>query len=120
MMDWQTFREEYLSTEGRINRWPFFWKQFVIGIIISVISGLNIFFFGETFKFLSQVIQVVLVVLNVAVMISFGIRRCHDLDRSGWWMLLSFIPLINFFFGIYLLFIRGTYGANRFGPDPLH
>ena len=47
-----------------------------------------------------------------------GIRRLHDIDRSGWWMLIAFTIV-----GLILLFIwaciKGTSGANRFGPDPL-
>lgn len=39
------------------------------------------------------------------------IRRMHDQDRSGWWIL---VPVANLIF----LFIEGTKGPNRFGPDP--
>jgi uncharacterized membrane protein YhaH (DUF805 family) len=43
----------------------------------------------------------------------------HDLDRSGWWFLLVFVPIVG---GIILLIwncMRGTVGPNRFGPDKL-
>lgn len=47
-----------------------------------------------------------------------GIRRLHDIDRTGWWMLIAFTIV-----GLILLFvwacIKGTSGQNRFGPDPL-
>jgi uncharacterized membrane protein YhaH (DUF805 family) len=46
------------------------------------------------------------------------VRRLHDIDMSGWWILISFIPLIG---GILLLVWtcqRGTQGANRFGMGP--
>lgn len=45
------------------------------------------------------------------------VRRLHDTDKSGWWVLLSFIPLG----GLVLLFFavtEGTNGPNRYGPDP--
>jgi uncharacterized membrane protein YhaH (DUF805 family) len=51
--------------------------------------------------------------------IAVGVRRLHDVDKSGWWILLSLIPLIG---GLILLFFYvqpGTPGPNRFGPDPL-
>jgi uncharacterized membrane protein YhaH (DUF805 family) len=51
--------------------------------------------------------------------LAVSIRRLHDLDRTGWWVLLALIPLIG---GIILLVwycMRGTVGPNRFGPDPL-
>ena len=46
----------------------------------------------------------------------FTIRRCHDLDISGWWTLLLIVPLVNLFFALFLLIKGGTEGPNRFGP----
>ena len=43
--------------------------------------------------------------------LAVSIRRMHDQDRSGWWIL---CPIANIIF----LFIDGTPGPNRFGPDP--
>lgn len=51
--------------------------------------------------------------------LSLGVRRLHDTDRSGWWLLLGIIPLIG---GIVLLVFtleKGVAGPNRFGEDPL-
>jgi uncharacterized membrane protein YhaH (DUF805 family) len=47
-----------------------------------------------------------------------AVGRLHDLDRSGWWLLLNLVPFVNLAFGIYLLVAPGTEGPNRFGPDP--
>jgi len=47
------------------------------------------------------------------------IKRLHDPDHAGWFYLLFFVPLVNIWIGIELYFLRGTEGANRFGPDPL-
>lgn len=48
---------------------------------------------------------------TILPMIAVSIRRMHDQDRSGWWIL---CPILNIVF----LFIEGTKGPNRFGPDP--
>lgn len=48
----------------------------------------------------------------------YGIRRLHDIDKSGWWFLLSFVPLLNIALAAALLFWPGTQGDNRFGPPP--
>jgi len=50
--------------------------------------------------------------------LAVGIRRLHDLDKSGWWCLNAFIPIIGILI-IYWFAQRGTEGANRFGDDPL-
>ena len=47
-----------------------------------------------------------------------SIRRLHDLDKSGWWLLLAFLPLIGSLILLYWLIQRGTGRDNRFGPDP--
>ena len=44
--------------------------------------------------------------------LALSIRRMHDQDRSGWWIL---VPIAG---AIMVLFIGGTAGPNRFGPDP--
>ena len=48
----------------------------------------------------------------------FVVQRLHDLDKTGWLYLLFLVPLLNIFFGLYVLFARGTQGANRFGNPP--
>jgi uncharacterized membrane protein YhaH (DUF805 family) len=48
------------------------------------------------------------------------VKRWHDRDKSGWFVLINFIPLIGAIWAfIELGFLRGTQGPNRFGPDPL-
>jgi uncharacterized membrane protein YhaH (DUF805 family) len=51
--------------------------------------------------------------------LAVAIRRLHDLDRTGWWMLLSFIPLVGAIILIIWFCSKGTEGPNRFGADRL-
>lgn len=51
--------------------------------------------------------------------IAISFRRLHDLDKSGWWLLLMLVPLVGWVVLIYWNCTRGTDGANRFGNDPL-
>jgi len=51
--------------------------------------------------------------------LALAIRRLHDLDRSGWWILLALIPIIGFVILIIWFCTKGTEGPNRFGPDRL-
>ena len=45
-------------------------------------------------------------------------RRLHDIDRSGWWMLILLLPLIGAIVMFVFMCLRGTPGPNRFGQDP--
>ena len=48
-----------------------------------------------------------------------AVRRLHDVNRSGWWLLLGFVPLVGEIVLLIWVCSRGTQGANRFGGDPL-
>ncbi len=50
--------------------------------------------------------------------LALQVRRLHDADKSGWWWLVSLIPYLGVGWLIYLMCLPGTWGDNRFGPDP--
>lgn len=50
--------------------------------------------------------------------IGVSIRRLHDTDRSGWFLLFAFIPFIGGFIVLYFMILEGTRGPNRYGEDP--
>ena len=47
------------------------------------------------------------------------VRRLHDLNRTGWWVLIAIIPIIGAVWLIVLYYLKGNRGVNRFGGDPL-
>jgi uncharacterized membrane protein YhaH (DUF805 family) len=51
--------------------------------------------------------------------VAFAKRRLNDLNRSGWWVLVFILPLINLLMTIYILFFPGSNEANNFGPPPV-
>lgn len=50
--------------------------------------------------------------------IAVQVRRFHDQDKSGWFVLLNFVPYVGGFIVFAFMCIEGTRGPNRFGPDP--
>jgi uncharacterized membrane protein YhaH (DUF805 family) len=102
----------YVNFNDRASRseyWYWILFTFIAEVVVAAIDrALGI-----------HLIAGLLVLAIVIPTFAVTIRRLHDLDRSGWWIFLSFIPLIG---GIILLIwfcTRGTEGPNRFGPDPL-
>jgi uncharacterized membrane protein YhaH (DUF805 family) len=55
--------------------------------------------------------SIVVLVVNLLPSLAVSVRRAHDSDKSGWWIL---VPIYNFL----LMCFPGTVGPNRFGPDP--
>ncbi len=50
--------------------------------------------------------------------LALTVRRFHDQDKSGWWYLIAFVPLLGGLLLLYFMVIDGTRGENRFGLDP--
>jgi len=64
-------------------------------------------------------IGIIFTILSLPYILSIQIRRLHDLNKTGWFCLLSLIPFISFLFGIYVTFFPGTVGENKYGTQPL-
>lgn len=114
---------EIYTTEGRLNRWRYF-KYQIIWVLISAVVGAILGFIGGL---LSGNAESLLVTVPTGMWsfaagigsIMLGIRRLHDLNKSGWFMLLLLIPLINLVFALYVYLAPGQVGANKYGADPL-
>lgn len=50
--------------------------------------------------------------------LAVGVRRLHDIGKSGWFMLVAFVPLVGGIWLLVLLCTEGTRGDNEYGPDP--
>ena len=117
-----TIKNNIFTTEGRLNRLRYI--KYVLALVagtflFSLIIFLVIFFIFGKDSIIGTLFQIAMSIFAFAGHIMLQIRRLHDLDKSGWFALLSCIPVINFCFGIYLLFVKGTEGDNQYGKDPL-
>ena len=114
---------DIFTTEGRLNRFPYFkylillWlASFVFGAVFSFAGAILT---GTTDSMLTVIPTGVFSMCTSVGSIMIGIRRLHDLDKSGWFMLVILIPFVNLIFALYLLLASGTAGQNRYGADPL-
>ncbi|WP_159429672.1 DUF805 domain-containing protein [Acidaminococcus timonensis] len=123
--DWASLLELYLNFHGRLGRV----EMALRGALLLAGTGLVTFFLMGCVclftLFESGVGAIALLglwMLTYLVMmvcgISLFVRRFHDMDRSGWWVLLLFIPVVHLAVYIYLLIRKGTEGDNRFGAVP--
>ncbi len=60
-------------------------------------------------------VSLALIIPGIAV----SVRRLHDTGRSGWFLLLGFIPIVGGILLLVWMCSRGTEGPNRFGADPI-
>ena len=102
--------KKYFVFEGRASRSEYWWFQLIVSpsyFISEVLDNeISFFFLGIT-------------LFTLIPAISAGVRRLHDTNKSGFFLLISFIPFIGGLVLLFLLIPVGTKGKNRFGPDPL-
>ncbi len=112
----------YAQFSGRASRSEFWWFQLFI-VIISIPLYVLSFYAGYTgSSTLALVVSGLSVVLWLAVivpLIAVTVRRLHDTDRSGWWYLLMFVPVVSLVVLVFLL-LPSTPGGNRFGAPVPH
>ena len=106
----QGSRWDFLKAGGRFSRLQFAFFYFipiVVGAGLGAILG-----YGDGFLFAAAGVLIWLwVPFQIYVVIVAGIRRLHDLGRSGWYLLLAFIPLLNVVMLLYLIFAPGVRGG---------
>jgi uncharacterized membrane protein YhaH (DUF805 family) len=107
----------YVNFSGRAARSEF-WFWVLFSILVSIAAGIidfAVFGIRDGVSPISSLTSLALFLPGLAV----SVRRLHDTDRSGWWVLLFLIPLIGAIVLLIWYCSRGTPGPNRFGPDPL-
>lgn len=104
--------ERYTKFDGRAGQGEFWWfhlANLIIGIVLGVLS-----------LAIHWVFWAVFVVYALAVLIpsiAVSIRRLHDTDKSGWWLLIGFIPLGGLVLLIFYI-MSGDPRQNKYGNAP--
>ncbi|MBC7139389.1 MAG: DUF805 domain-containing protein [Defluviimonas sp.] len=114
-MDFQTAVRtcfnRYATFTGRARRpelWWFALFNLLAGAVLAVVDAVL------GFEFFSSIYSLLVLLPSLAV----GARRLHDIGRSGWWQLLSLIPVIGVLVLIYWYIQPGDPEANEYGPPP--
>jgi uncharacterized membrane protein YhaH (DUF805 family) len=112
---------KYAVFDGRARRkelWLFALFNLVISLGLALIEGLlagvSGMFPDLHYSALASLYDLFVLIPGIAV----GVRRLHDTGRSGWWLLIAFIPLIGCIVLLVFFLQDGQPGENRFGPNP--
>lgn len=115
----QCITKKYATFAGRARRkeyWLYVLLYFIMTLVLAAIgASLGSEESRQSLDMLSTVIGLVLLLPTLAV----TARRLHDTNRSGWWMLIAFLPIIGTIWLLVLMVLPGTNGPNKHGEDPL-
>jgi uncharacterized membrane protein YhaH (DUF805 family) len=113
---------------GRITRarfWLVALGIFVVELVLYAALGGNVAVLIDPPEELSIGPFASTIILGFGVFVTWislaiAVKRYHDRDKSGWWVLIIFLPVIGTLgYLIECGFLRGTDGNNAYGPDPL-
>jgi uncharacterized membrane protein YhaH (DUF805 family) len=104
--------DHYVKFDGRASR-PAFWWWFLFGILVGIGAAIIDAIIGS-FGVVSGLAGLALLLPNLSV----AIRRLHDTDHTGWWVLIGLIPIIGFIVLLIFYLRQSDPGENRYGPPP--
>ena len=103
--------DHYTKFDGRASR-PAFWWWVLFSILVGVAASIIGAAIG--FRALLYIVDLALLLPNLSV----GIRRLHDTNRSGWWILIGIVPIIGFIVLLIFYLQDSDAGDNQYGPNP--
>lgn len=127
LLDLEHLKYIMFSTKGRLNRRRYWLTSLLIMVVMSSIVAILGFSGqkiepGSELPLINMVAFILLLGFNflmIYVSVAMFIKRAHDRNRSGHFIWLMFIPIVNLWPAIELSFFKGTEGPNKFGDDPL-
>jgi len=100
-------QKKYVDFSGRASR-PEFWWFFLFQVLALLVASV-----------IHQVVYFVVALALFLPAIGVGVRRLHDVGRSGWWLLLHFVPLIGSLVLLYWGVQPSQPAANEYGEPPV-
>ena len=108
--------KKYAVFSGRSRRREY-WFFVLFSIIISIVLGVIDAMIGTQtggIGILSAIYALAILIPSIAV----SVRRLHDINKTGWWILIGFIPIIGTIILLIFALLAGTPGNNDYGADP--
>lgn len=118
-----TLEQQFLSTEGRINRKIFILYLIAFNLLMLVLAAPMFFINFGNDDFAVEIISTTIsAIVELAMLPGFflSVKRLHDLNKSAVFIVLYLVPLVNIIFLLYLICFKGTKGENRYGSNPLN
>ena len=109
--------KKYAVFGGRSRRkeyWYFVLFSLIVSLVLSAVDALLGTFGSSNVGLLGGIYGLAVLIPSIAV----SVRRLHDIDRTGWWVLIGLVPVIGTIVLLVFAASDGTPGENRFGPNP--
>lgn len=110
----------YATFSGRASRTELGWFTLLAGMLLVMAQSFDWLLFGSASATRPEFFTKVGIALLALPSVALIVRRLHDTDRSGWWLLLMFVPVIGWTIMLLNCLRPGRRGRNAYGPVPRH
>jgi len=104
--------KNYVNFNGRARRqayWMFVLFNIIAAVLLSIVDGVI-----GTGGILSGLYSLAVLLPGLAL----GVRRLHDIGKSGWWLLIGLVPFIGVIILLIFACMDSQPGTNEYGPNP--
>ena len=117
----KTVLAKFATFDGRAPRSEYWWfilAFILLSLVLGIIEGAIIapmLGFEAFADEAGQPLRVIISLIFLLPCLAVSVRRLHDIDRSGWWYFIVFVPLIGGLVLLYWFIQPGSEGSNQFG-----
>ena len=119
----KSFWSHYSKFKGRSRRSEYWWIQLFLVLTNLAVAAIDLALMnGDVDRFIANggggIVGLIWILVTIVPALAVLVRRLHDTGKSGWWVLIGFVPLIG---GIVLLVftvLDSDVGENKFGESP--
>lgn len=105
---------DFSGRSRRKEYWLFVLFTTGISIVLSIVDAITGLELAEDFGVLGGLFSLLIFIPTISV----TVRRLHDIGRSGWWFLLTFVPIIGWITLFIFTLLDSQSGTNAYGPSP--
>ncbi|HEX8644702.1 MAG TPA: DUF805 domain-containing protein [Allosphingosinicella sp.] len=116
---------DYKGRSTRREFWLFVFLFYVVliglGIVLALIgtaAGASLEADGSVFAMAASLLPLLWMLACLPAFLALAVRRLHDHDKTGWFFLLSWIPLVGWIFFLIMMLTPGSEEYNSYGPNP--
>lgn len=113
--------KQYADFNGRARRkeyWMFFLFNVLVGVVLGIFSGIGKAMDSNVISIFFSVISYIYSLAVLVPVIAVGVRRLHDINKSGMYLLICFIPIVGAIVLLVWFIKEGDKGSNQYGTDP--
>ena len=121
----KSFWTNYATFKGRSRRSEYWFIQLFLVLTNLAVAAIDLVLMdGDVERFIANggggIVGLIWILVTIVPALAVLVRRLHDTEKSGWWALIGFVPLVGGIVLLVLTVLDSNAFANKFGENPKH